>query len=122
MIDRPNVTSLDALASSNPSPNRWFNTSPSVISSPGNYALGNMPRYVPNIRTGPSRNADIALSKSFQLYERLRLQIRGEAYNVSNTPQYGRADTNVGSATFGQISSTTNATARSMQLGARLDF
>ena len=121
-IARPNVTSLGALAVSDPTPNHWFNTSPSVISAPGAYSIGNIPRYVGNIRTGPSRNADITLSKSFQLVERLRLQIRGEAYNISNTPQYGRADTTVGSATFGQVTSTTNASPRSLQLAARIDF
>jgi hypothetical protein len=121
-VSRPNVTSLAALAVANPNPNQWFNTSSSVISAPGTYQIGNMPRFVPNIRTGPSRNADMTISKNFSLTEQVRLQLRGEAYNISNTPQYGRADTTVGSPTFGQVSGTTNLSSRSLQVAARVDF
>jgi hypothetical protein len=119
-VDRPNVTSLSALQLSKPSPNSWFNTS--AVSTPGDYAIGNMPRYVGNIRTGPTRNADLSLSKSFPLWERSHLQVRAEAYNISNTPQYGRADTTLGDASFGQVTSTTNVGARTMQFAARIDF
>jgi hypothetical protein len=50
------------------------------------------------------------------------LQICAEAYNISNTPEYGALDTNFGDSNFGQISSTTSVGPRTIQLGARFQF
>lgn len=117
---RPNISSVGALAVSNPTPERWFNTS--VVSSPDNYTIGNAPRWLPNVRTGHTRNADFSLAKSFHILEQLRLQIRAEAFNVTNTPQFSRADTRVSDSGFGTNFGTFNVNPRIIQLGARLDF
>jgi hypothetical protein len=69
-----------------------------------------------------NRQADISVSKSWNLTEALRLQFRVEGYNITNTPQYGGADTTVGDPGFGRVTSTTNIGPRNIQLGARLDF
>ena len=42
-------------------------------------------------------------AKNFQLIERMRLQFRAEAFNISNTPQYGKANTTFGAPTFGVV-------------------
>ena len=117
---RPNVTSMSALTSIDRTPEHWFNTA--AVSAPAPYTIGSAPRWFGAVRMRGNRQADISLSKSWDLLERLRLQFRVESYNITNTPQYGGADTTVGDAAFGRVTSTTNVGPRNIQLGARLDF
>ncbi len=119
-VARPNITSLPDLAAGPQTPDRWFNAD--AVSAPADYTIGTAPRWVSNERTGPLDSADISLMKYFNLTERLKLQIRGDAFNVSNTPQYGRANTTLGSNTFGIVTSSTNVTERNIQLAARIQF
>ena len=108
---RPNI--VGAVVSSNQSPDRWFNTS--AFAAPAPYTIGNAPRWFGNLRFGATRNADMALMKNFVPREHWRVQFRAEAFNVSNTPQYGRADTTVGDGAFGVITGTTNVGPRTIQ-------
>jgi hypothetical protein len=119
-VQRPNVTDLNAAAVDNPTPDRWFNTT--AFSQPGQYEIGNAPRWVPNIRFGPTRHADLAILKNFRWGESLKAQLRGEMFNVTNTPQFGRANTTFGSGEFGRVTSTTNVGPRNIQLGLRIQF
>jgi len=88
---------------------------------------GNTPR---NFFRGPGRtNLDLALAKNTAFTERLNLELRLEAFNVFNHTQFANPDTNLLSATFGQISSTTLGTGvtalqtqRIVQIAARLTF
>jgi hypothetical protein len=117
---RPNITSLSDLASGSRSPDRWFNTA--AVSAPAPYTIGSAPRWTSNIRTGPLNATDLSLMKNFSLTERLKLQLQAQAFNVTNTPQYGRANTTVGSTTFGVVTGTTYVTPRNVQLAARITF
>jgi outer membrane receptor protein involved in Fe transport len=119
-IQRPNITSMAALTSGNQTPNHWFNTA--AVLNPAAYTLGAAPRWFSNLRTRGNRQLDISLSKSWAILEKARLEFRGEAYNLTNTPQYGRADTGLGDGGFGRVTGTTNVGPRNIQLGARLDF
>jgi hypothetical protein len=116
----PNITSLPDLVSGTRSPDHWFNTA--AVSVPAPFTIGSAPRWVPNVRTGRLESADLALSKNFQLLEHLKMQFRAEAFNVSNTPQYGRANATVGSPTFGVITGTTYVPPRNIQFALRLMF
>jgi len=119
-VQRPAISSLSNLTDlTNKGPDHWFDTR--YTTAPQAYTVGNMPRYVGNVRTGGTTNLDLSLSRSFNIYERLRLQFRAEAYNASNTPQYGRANTTLGSADYGMVTSTIG-NPRNIQLGMRLDF
>ena len=60
--------------------------------------------------------------KNFNVYERVKLQFRAEAYNLSNTPQFAWPDTAFGSPTFGVVSGTMNVGPRNVQLGMKVDF
>ena len=66
-------------------------------------------------------NLDLILSKVFTVTERVRLQLRFEAFNSTNTPPFTSAPgATVGTATFGQ---TTSAGApRQLQLGLKVLF
>lgn len=119
-IQRPNVADLNAAAIDNPTPDRWFNTA--AFTAPGTYQIGNAPRWIPNIRFGPTRHVDVALLKNFRWSERWRAQFRAEAFNLTNTPQFGRANTTLGSPNFGLVTGTTNVGPRNIQFGLRIDF
>jgi hypothetical protein len=119
-VQRPNVTDLNVAAVDNPTPDRWFNIA--AFSQPGQFEIGNAPRWVPNIRFGPTRHADFAILKNFRWRESLKAQLRGEMFNVTNTPQFGRANTTFGSGEFGRVTSTTNVGPRNIQLGLRIQF
>jgi hypothetical protein len=68
-------------------------------------------------------NYNMALAKSFQITEQGRLQLRGEVYNLTNTPHFANPVTDVNSINFGQsLMSMPGYGARSLQLGARFIF
>jgi hypothetical protein len=83
-----------------------------------------------NFFRGPGRtNLDMALAKTTQIRENVKLEFRAEAYNLLNHAEFANPDTNLFSGTFGQITSTTlgtNITAvetqRILQLALRLVF
>jgi hypothetical protein len=63
------------------------------------------------------------LLKSFPLTERLKLQFRGEFFNITNTPTFGLPANGMTTPSFGVISSTAgNMTPRQMQFALKLLF
>ena len=72
---------------------------------------------------GPgTRSADLSLQKNFQLYGRMVLELHGDAFNVTNTPQFANPDAGIKDANFGKITSTQSNSQRELQLAARLTF
>jgi len=86
--------------------------------------LGSLGTTARNSIYGPSfRHFDASLFKDFDLTERLKLQFRAEAFNVTNTPNFGQPGSTLGTSIFGVISSLrTNAQPRQLQLALRLSF
>jgi hypothetical protein len=64
-------------------------------------------------------NWDMGVNKNFRISERFTSQLRWETFNSFNHTQFGNANTNTSSATFGAITGT-RVTARRMQLGLKL--
>ncbi|MFN3322791.1 MAG: carboxypeptidase regulatory-like domain-containing protein [Bryobacteraceae bacterium] len=119
-VQRPNIGNLTDLNVSNRTPDNWFNTA--AVSAPGQFEIGNAPRWIPNVRFGPTRHADLAIMKNFRYGERVKIQLRGEFFNFTNTPQFGRANTTLGNPEFGRVTGTTNVGPRNTQLGLRIQF
>ena len=121
-VQRPNISSLSALANvaGGQSPDHWFNKA--AISAPPAFTIGTAPRYAANIRTGALDDTDFLLSKQWLYHDRYRLQFRAEAYNFTNTPQYGRANTSAQSGGLGTITGTYNVGPRNVQFGLRMEF
>jgi hypothetical protein len=118
LVDRPNI--VGNVTVPNPTPNQWFNSA--AFAAPGTYQIGDAPRWFGNLRFGPTRNSDMALIKNFYPAEHWRIQFRAEAFNISNTPQYGRPDTTVGDGNFGIITGTTNVGPRALQFGLKIFY
>jgi hypothetical protein len=122
VVQRPNITSLSDLGNvpGGQSPDHWFNTA--AVQIPAPFTIGTAPRYPGNIRTGALDCTDMLLSKQWLFREHWRVQFRAEAYNFTNTPQYGGANTSAQSSALGTITGTTNVGPRNVQLGLRIDF
>ncbi|HEY3743763.1 MAG TPA: carboxypeptidase regulatory-like domain-containing protein [Bryobacteraceae bacterium] len=102
-VQRPNM-----IANPNDVANRsasaWFNTA--AFTPAAQFVIGNASR---NPVRGPGlQEADLMLSKSFQIRERYRIEFRAEAFNVSNTPGLADPNGSFGSAAFGTITSAGN--------------
>ncbi|MCL5742669.1 MAG: TonB-dependent receptor, partial [Acidobacteria bacterium] len=79
----------------------WFNTSAFVMprNPDGTYRYGNAGRAVLN---GDGMfNVDAGLMKNFRLTERFGLQVRAEAFNLTNTPTLGDPNAALGNPDFG---------------------
>jgi hypothetical protein len=76
----------------------------------------------PSLRPAKVPNADVSLFKSFTLHERLRLQFRAEAFNLTNSPQFGQPSTSLTSTSAGVTTLTQVNDPRNIQLALRLMF
>jgi hypothetical protein len=81
--------------------------------------FGTLPR---NSVTGPGQNRlDVSLSKITRIAGARSIELRVEAYNVTNTPAFRNPVNDLGSANFGRITRTRGGP-RLVQLGAKLRF
>jgi hypothetical protein len=76
-----------------------------------------------SLRTPNTNQLNLGLTKNFAIYETLKLQLRAEAFNVFNTPQFGGVGVFVQGVAFRNSDPSTQLfTNRQIQLGARLEF
>lgn len=128
---RPSIGTGSPYAA-NPNRNDWFSSgtglsglSPAFVLPPSN-VFGN---YGFNTLRGPIFiNQDLNISKNFKVTERLKWQIRAEAYNVFNhtnlgTPGVNGLTTNVNGSNPGLINQIAfGSTMRRLQFATRFDF
>jgi hypothetical protein len=96
----------------------FFN--PAAFSAPAN-GFGNLGRGA--LRGPDSTNYDMSLFKNFHVHDRYNLQLRGEAYNLTNTAHFAAPVTNINSPDFGRSVSTVNgAFGRQVNLAIRVMF
>jgi hypothetical protein len=105
---------------SNPTPQRWFNTSCFTVLPA--YTLRENPLEYPGIHGPIYWEMQGGLSKQFQIKERLRFELKGNAYNLTNRLNLASPDvTSVTSATFGQaLHEAANLYGRQIELGGKL--
>ena len=72
-----------------------------------------------NLRRDPTKQLDMTLSKKFTFLERRYIQIRLEAFNITNRVTFGAPNTTATNAAFGQIGTQAN-TPRRIETGLRL--
>ena len=90
--------------------------------------IGNAPRTLPATRGPDYNNFDLSVFKNVQVSEKIKIELRGEAFNVFNMVNLGNPNTTFQPGTdgrnnnpnFGRI--TTAREARRLQLGVRLNF
>ena len=115
-IQRPNRIANPTLPAEQQSTGRWFNAA--AFTQAPQFTIGNSSR---NPVIGPGyRTADVMLGKSFAITERVRTELRGEVFNVTNTPPLGNPNGSFGNAAFGSI--TTALDPRVFELVLKVHF
>jgi hypothetical protein len=121
--DRPNQIGNANL--SHKTLSEFFNTAAFAPQPVG--TVGNSQR---NSLFGPHfRHVDLSVFKTFPVTERVALQFRAEAFNISNTPNFyinnnsGNGATQLGSSSFGQVTGTDpNYSPREFQFALKASF
>jgi len=102
----------------NPTPNQWFDIADFVAPPANTYGdAGRGILYAPGQQT-----LDVSLAKRIPLKQRLNLQLRADAFNLFNTPQFGFPNANIGSPTAGRITTIQGESWRQMQFAAKVDW
>ncbi|MBM3787948.1 MAG: hypothetical protein FJW30_26670 [Acidobacteria bacterium] len=96
---------------------RWFDLTAFAVNAPG--TIGNAGR---NLIWGPgNKNLDLMLSRQFVMpWENHTLQFRAEAFNATNTANFGPPATGIGTPTAGRITSA--ADPRRIQFALKYSF
>jgi hypothetical protein len=84
---------------------------PQVVTKPAPFTIGNAPREVDTVRQPGSATAGLSVFKSFlvpPLGENARLEVRGEAFNALNHPQFCGPNTTANAGLFGQVTCQAN--------------
>jgi hypothetical protein len=100
--------------------NAWFD--PSVFSQPTTAALGNTGQ---NAFVGPGFfNLDASVFRRFSVTEKANLELRAEAFSLTNTPQFGNPSSLISNSDFGHIDGANgNATGnRVIELAGKITF
>jgi hypothetical protein len=96
---------------------QWFN--PAAFATPAAYTFGNVGR---NSVYGPGlQSMDLALGRVFPITEKMKFEMRIEAYNALNHANLGTPNRFVNTPQFGTITEATTP-GREFQLSARLSF
>jgi TonB dependent receptor len=94
----------------------WFNTAAFALPVVGTWGTSGR-----NILSGPWQDTvHLSLFKVVAIRENIKLQIRGEFFNLFNRVNFGQPGSTVGSPTFGVISSANDP--RIIQLALRMVF
>ncbi len=115
-IQRPNLVGDPTLPGDERTVNRWFNTA--AFATAPQFTIGSASR---NPVRGPGyRNLDVALSRRVPVNGRRVIELRAEAFNLTNTPALGAPNGTFGSAAFGTI--TTALDPRVLQFAVKFLF
>jgi hypothetical protein len=94
----------------------WFNTAAFV--APPAYTFGLLGR---NTVVGPGIfNIDSVVSRHITIRERFGVEIRAEAFNLFNTPNYSQIGRIINASDYGQVDS--QLPPRQLQFGAKVTF
>ena len=108
-VDRIPGRSLHLYGASYPG-GRKINARPDAINPafalPSGEASGNAPRNL--VRGFNAVQANVALRREMPIYDRLRVQLRAETYNILNHPNFGYIDPSLSDALFGQSTKMLN--------------
>ena len=115
-VQRPLLVGEPELPADERTTSRWFNTA--AFATAPQFVLGTASR---NPVRGPAyRNLDVAVIRRIPVAPGRAVEVRAEAFNVTNTPPLGAPNGTFGTAAFGTI--TTAGDPRVIQLGIKYLF
>lgn len=86
------------------------------------FSLANIGPYMDHVRARAGTRLDVSLFKTFPVYENMTFEVRGEAFNLFNTPVFGTPGLSPGSSGYGVVTLTQQNDPRIIQLTARVNF
>jgi hypothetical protein len=86
------------------------------------FTLNNIGPYMSDVRQRIHPLFDLSLFKRFEIHESANFEIRGEFFNLLNTPIFAGPNTTPGSANYGAVTLTQINDPRIAQLTARINF
>jgi hypothetical protein len=113
---RPNLLRNPELPSDQRTVDRWFDTT--AFAAPAPFTFGNSPRS--GLRGAPLVTTDLTLEKSLPLGENLKLDVRGEFYNLLNHANFNIPGFTYGAPDFGVVTSARSG--RTVQLAGKITF
>lgn len=90
------------------------------FSAPGPGEFGNTGRTY--FRGPGSFDLDMALLKHVPVTERVKMELRADVTNLTNTPTFGFPTLTLTSTTFGRIRDSVSSASRKIQIGAKITF
>jgi len=120
---RPNATGVSAALSGGPQlkdNGQYFNAA--AFSMTPQFQFGNVSRYLSDVRNPSNKGINALIEKQWTLYERLKMEFRGELFNATNSVVFGGPQTSITSSAFGTISLNQANTPRIVQFGLRVVF
>jgi hypothetical protein len=114
-----NFTPGLSVAGQDPSRWRYFDTTAYAAENGARFGSGGRDQII-----GPGFwNVDMGLYRTFTINERFKFQLRGEAFNALNHPNFANPGSNQSSSgAFGYVTSTTGQGSRLFRFGARFTF
>jgi hypothetical protein len=112
----PHVATLGGIGKSA----TWFDTTAFAPVTTANFGTASR-----NSLRGPgAADLDLGLARGFALTERFRFELRGEAFNLTNTPAFANPANNISSTSFGHITATPGGVAdsRVLRVSGKLSF
>ncbi len=103
----------------------WFNTGcfNTVPSQQLEDNLRTFPSRVASVRSYGMNVTNFSVHKIFPIYERVKLELRGDAEGITNTPNFAPPNLNPTSTAFGQVTDTqTSQEERRIFVGLRVLF
>jgi outer membrane receptor protein involved in Fe transport len=116
-VERANLLLPNNVYAQGLGPTVYLNTAAFGVPAP--YTFGNLGRNT--LRTDSWKNLDLSLTRRFPIKERLNLEFRADAFNISNSVVFAQPDSTLGDANFGVITGTAN-NPREVQFSLKLLF
>ncbi len=87
-------------------------------------SIGNDTRYNPKLHLFGNYNENLSITRTFPIWEKVKMEFRAEAFNVFNRVRFGTGSTQLQSSTFGVLSGAGSQinTPRQLQLALKLYF
>jgi len=92
---------------------------PASFATPAPYTFGTMGRN--SLRSDWNKDLDMSIFRTFPLFERLNMEFRAEAFNLTNTAVFAIPNNVINAPNFGVVTSTAN-TPRELQVAVKFNF
>lgn len=106
-----------------PSYDVWFDTTLFPKTALSAYELRTFPTRFPDVRAQGVKSAELSIYKEFVFKEKVRWQVRADAYNAFNHPWFGQQQSvDVTSSQFGRLKADMNNETRIVALAMKILF